>query len=344
MRIKINDKIYRLEEIESGVDSLMELVEEPRYKDGDFVVNMLGDILIFKKKEGNLIYDHAYLQNGGILWIAPNKETTTTIERLATEEKKQTLLDALEKEGKRWNAEKLCVEDIPDELNFKEGDFLVKEYNDNDIYIFVLDRITECGTIYYHCHHSPTYDTTEIDSGYGIGRIGDYLHKSLRYADESEKNLLVAELAKKGKRWNAEKLCVEDIPQPKFKKGDKVRIKHGVSSKTHQHISPGFIVLMDDLIGEELTVDRYANGMVYTEESYYFHEEWLEPYVEELKKGDLAIFWQFDKTQAVVRLFENEQGGLFQIPTYVDNTGHWWANAIKFESKEQYERFIKGEI
>ena len=42
MRIKINDKIYRLKEIESGVDSLMELVEEPKYKDGDFVVNEVG--------------------------------------------------------------------------------------------------------------------------------------------------------------------------------------------------------------------------------------------------------------------------------------------------------------
>jgi len=330
------------------VEIMNERVEEPRFKDGDFLHSDWDDeniTIICRKINGNHIFYHVSKANSIRLGFDKDKFWPNDGDfRPATEAEKQELLDALEKEGKRWNAEKLCVEDIPDELNFKEGDFLVKEYNDNDIYIFVLDRITECGTIYYHCHHSPTYDTTEIDSGYGIGRIGDYLHKSLRYADESEKNLLVAELAKKGKRWNAEKLCVEDIPQPKFKKGDKVRIKKGISSKTHQHISPGFIVQMDDLIGEELTVDRYANGMVYTEESYYFHEEWLEPYVEELKKGDLAIFWQFDKTQAVVRLFENEQGGLFQIPTYVDNTGHWWANAIKFESKEQYERFIKGEI
>ncbi len=65
---------------------------------------------------------------------------------------------------------------------------------------------------------------------------------------------------------------------------------------------------------------------------------------EEPKEGDLAIFWQFDKTQAVVRLFDNKQGGVFQIPIYVDNTDHWWNNAIKFESKEQFEKLIKGEI
>jgi len=244
MRVKINDKIYRLKEIESGVDSLMELVEEPQYKDGDFVYED-GRIMIFKSYPNN-----------------------------------------------------------------------------------------------YHCIYLPRIGKPFFDDRYGI----DFTAKSFRRATEEEKQQLLDALAEEGKRWNEEKKCIEDIPKRKFKKGDKVRIKKGISSKTHQHISPGFIVQMDDLIGEELTVDRYANGMVYTEESYYFHEEWLEPYVEELKKGDLAIFWQFDKTQAVVRLFENEQGGLFQIPTYVDNTGHWWANAIKFESKEQYERFIKGEI
>ena len=220
-------------------------IREPQYKDGDFVVNEAGDVLIFKKKERNLIYDHSYLQNDGILWVLPNKETALTIERHATEAEKQELLDALAKEGKRWNEEKLCV---------------------------------------------------------------------------------------------------EDIPVRKFKKGDKVRIKHGVSSKTHMDISPGFIVQMDDLIGKELTVDRYANGMVYIEESYYFHEDWIEPYVEKPKEGDLAIFWDFDKTQAVVRLFDNEQGDEFQAPFYVDNTCHWWVNAIKFESKKQFKRFIKGKI
>lgn len=47
MRIKINDKIYRLKEIESGVDSLMKLVEEPKYKNGDFVYED-GRIMIVK--------------------------------------------------------------------------------------------------------------------------------------------------------------------------------------------------------------------------------------------------------------------------------------------------------
>lgn len=145
----------------------------------------------------------------------------------------------------------------------------------------------------------------------------------------------------------AEKKCVEDIPKRKFKKGDKVRIKHGVSSKTHRNIRPSFVGEMDDIIGKIMTVYRYSDWNNYVEcneSDWRFHEDWLEPYVEELKEGDLAIFWMFDKTQAAVRLFDKEQGDISQLPIYIDNTGHWWANAIKFESVEQYKRLINGEI
>ena len=130
-------------------------------------------------------------------------------------------------------------------------------------------------------------------------------------------------------------------PIRKFKVGDKVTLKSG-SKKSNGLV---YLTDFDRFIGKPLTIRGYTDtGCVHFSDCpYIFEEEWLEPY-EGLKKGDLAIFWQFDKTQAVVRLFDNEQGGLFQIPTYVDNTGHWWANAIKLESKEQYERFIKGEI
>ena len=96
----------------------------------------------------------------------------------------------------------------------------------------------------------------------------------------------------------AEKPCIEDIPVRKFKEGDKVRIKPGVSSKTHNGVSPYFVGKMDDLIGKTMTVERYTDGDNYVKcegTEYSFLEDWLEPYVEELKKGDLAIFWDEEK-------------------------------------------------
>ena len=42
--------------------------------------------------------------------------------RPATDEEKQMLFDALEKKGRRWNAEKKVVEDIPKPYEFKKGE------------------------------------------------------------------------------------------------------------------------------------------------------------------------------------------------------------------------------
>ena len=338
MRIKINDKIYRLKEIESGVDSLMELVEEPKYKDGDFVVNVYDCIIIFKNKTKDGIYDHAYLVINGVLCIRPDYPTSSRIKRYATEEEKQILLDALVKEGKRWNAEKLCVEDIP---SYKKGDFLVKEYKDGVQYIFILDYIDDKGLIYYHCYYGNRFNTTCVKDDFGIGKIGDAYHKRLRYATDSEKELLIAELSKVGKRWNADKKCIEDIPKRKFKKGDKVMLK-SVRKSIGGLL---YLTVFDQYIGNPLTVSGYTeSGNVFFDGfPYRLDEEWLEPYVEELKKGDLAIFWNDNKACAFIGKYNGLLVNNLPFP-HKDNRGNAWNNAIKFESKKQYRKLLKGEI
>lgn len=125
MRIKINDKIYRLKEIESGVDSLMELVEE--YKDGDFLHSDWKNeniTIIYRKRNGSHLYYHASKSNTIGLGLHRYSYWPNDVDfRLATEAEKQELLDALAKEGKRWNAEELCVEDIPEKP--KRGDLAI---------------------------------------------------------------------------------------------------------------------------------------------------------------------------------------------------------------------------
>jgi hypothetical protein len=140
-----------------------------------------------------------------------------------------------------------------------------------------------------------------------------------------------------------EEPCIEDTVR-KFKKGDKVRIKHGVSSKTHYNVCPCFSPEMDDLIGKTMTVDRYTdwnNYVVCNESDWRFHEDWLEPY-EELKEGDLAIFWDSNKEEAFIGVYKQFlMGVIFQ---HKDHRGNLWKNALKYESKEQFEKLIKGEI
>lgn len=57
-----------------------------------------------------------------------------------------------------------------------------------------------------------------------------------------------------------------------------------------------------------------------------------------LKVGDVCIFWNNDKKEASIsKLCEIDNN---ENP-YMDNSGLWFANAIKFESIEQYKEFIK---
>ena len=136
MRIKFNDKIYRLKEIESGVDSLMELVEEPRYKDGDFLHSDWENeniTIIYRKINGSYLYYHVGKSNRfGLCFDKERVWLDDRDFRLATESEKKELIDALAEVGKRWNADKKCVEDWlePWSDEPKIGDWVIAWNND----------------------------------------------------------------------------------------------------------------------------------------------------------------------------------------------------------------------
>lgn len=75
-----------------------------------------GGIFIFKEVKGGKIFDYAYLNSFGYVIITDDEVCGKTSH--ATPEEAQMLFDALAKGGKRWNAEKMCIEDIfaPKEL------------------------------------------------------------------------------------------------------------------------------------------------------------------------------------------------------------------------------------
>jgi len=239
------NQVYR-EEISFSrmVEVMNEMVDEknePQYKDGDFVVDEVGGILIFRKKVGDSIYNHAYFYEPLGVVIIAGTPTLPSIKRLATEEEKQELHDAIAKEGKRWNEEKKCV---------------------------------------------------------------------------------------------------EDIPKRRFNVGDKVVLKSGYKKQD----SLTYLTCFDLLIGKPLTIKGYTDigNVCFSDCPYIFDEDWLEPYVEELKEGDLAIFWDSNKEGAFIGIYKQlTMGTIFK---HKDHRGYMWKNALKFESKEQYERLIRGEI
>ena len=78
------------------------------------------------------------LLTGGGHVVANSK---ITVLRPATEEERQKLFDAMAKGGKRWNAEKKVVEDIPKPYEFKKGEpVLVRTASGNNWRIAVFSR------------------------------------------------------------------------------------------------------------------------------------------------------------------------------------------------------------
>ena len=108
-------------------------LEETVFEDGDIISfgknnnNNVSAIGIFKKLAKSSHEDYVVFgpkelsyDEGG--WLLDNI-------RLATEAEKQRLFDALKKDGKRWNADKKCIEDIKHEYNFQPYDkVLVRGY------------------------------------------------------------------------------------------------------------------------------------------------------------------------------------------------------------------------
>lgn len=120
----------------------LEIEKQHEFKDGDIVV-------VYKNKERNLAKIIAIYNDGDIL-LGFNSYAYLNVSleklnfcsevlacgrtpRLATEEEKQQLFDALAKEGKRWNAENKQIEDLPKKCEFKPFDkVLVRDSNDHE--------------------------------------------------------------------------------------------------------------------------------------------------------------------------------------------------------------------
>ena len=109
---------------------------EPQDGDVCFVRTDAGNCFIFIKREHKPDEEiHSYACFDTNLWSLCSAKVSCVCDRQsirelrpATDEEKQLLFDAMAKEGKRWNAEKKVVEDIPKPYEFKKGEpVLVKD-------------------------------------------------------------------------------------------------------------------------------------------------------------------------------------------------------------------------
>ena len=90
------------------------------FKDGDIVVTTLNNIAIIKEHIWSGYLVHTILSNN----LLDTNQTKVDVARLATEEEKQKLFDAIKSNGYRWNEETKTLEKLikPKLPKFKVGD------------------------------------------------------------------------------------------------------------------------------------------------------------------------------------------------------------------------------
>ena len=115
------------------------------------------------------------------------------------------------------NIEKQIIEERKEaEWKPQDGDicFVMDRKGNNDVFIFKDGWYRT--TYYASCSYPDEEGAVMLDDAIDV----------LRPATEEEKQRLFASMTKEGKRWNAEKKVVEDIPKPhEFKKGEPVLVK-----------------------------------------------------------------------------------------------------------------------
>ena len=173
---------------------------------GDVMKRDNGDIFIFREIIDGKTFHHAFY-NPTYDHLSTSKDCSicskTPVRAIhATNEEAQPLFNALAKNGKKWNKEKLQVEDI--KWVPKAGEFVAHK----DGWIHIHKRIEEDGRVKHYAAMSPGGDVYYNDF---VGFESDLRGP----ATESEKKKLIEAIGKEGKQWNEEKMCVEDIPKPK---------------------------------------------------------------------------------------------------------------------------------
>lgn len=104
----------------------LEIEKQTEFKDGDIVMSDSGTIVLVRGISlTRKIYYHAYMRNEYIYINQVEGEffsRISRIKRFATDSEKQQFFDALEKEGKAWDAEKKQIVDLKPKVELKPFD------------------------------------------------------------------------------------------------------------------------------------------------------------------------------------------------------------------------------
>jgi hypothetical protein len=171
---------------------------------------------------------------------------------------------------------------------FKDGDII-----SNGQYVAIFYKTgTPCycispDVVYYHCYYNQIHRIFKEKLDYGIGCSTEF-----KYATEEEKKILFDVIKANGYKWNEETKTLEELVKPKFKVGDKVIKKGGIT-----------IPVLITNVGEEFYSSNTEHSVVVfsiKEQDHYelvpnkFDINTLKPFDTVLVKSDNSAIWECD--------------------------------------------------
>ena len=235
--------------------------------------------------------------------------------------------------------------ELADITNLKLWDYLPKEGE----YFYVKPEstreyiaIAKEGEDITHSYANLNLDSKDF---YWSGRVcNDSRIKELRPATLQEIAFLDAKLKENGKYFDQATMSIKDIEnEPAFKVGDWVLITKP-KDVIHDPIWPYWSSSMDKYDGQTLEIEEINSDGYLVIDGWKFNSDWCKkveaPKPNKPKVGDLCIFWDNDKSEAIVGIMTDMRP--FNMNPYLVSNLVLFYNCIPFESVEQYLEFING--
>lgn len=167
-----------------------------KFKDGDIVAttNGLWIGITTGGKSGESIPTYCVTTGTGGFEAYFNYREKWKFQRLATEEEKTKLFDAIKENGYKWNPENKTLEKLP---KFKEGDVAISDLG--DIHLLRTENSSYCA---YRIRWT---GLSKLDNTITTGV------KVVRLATEEEKQILFDSIKANGYRWNEETKSLEKL-------------------------------------------------------------------------------------------------------------------------------------
>ena len=239
---------------------------------------------------------------------------------------------------KKGTEDDLEFEDIPDLKlwNYlpKEGEYFYVKPQSTREYIAIAKEEEDI------THSYVNLNLDSKDSYWRSSVCNDNFIVELRPATPQEIALLDTKLKENGKYFDQATMSIKDIEnEPAFKVGDWVLITKP-KDVTQSPIWPYWSYYMDEYDGQTLEIEEINSDGYLVIDDWNFHPDWCTKVeAPKPKVGDRCIFWNEDKSGAVI-------GKLTKI-NYESDLPYEaidilvYKNCIKFESMEQYNKFIE---